>query len=120
MSTVPHIIAAVVFSVASQISIKLGLRRLEHIDFGHGIVASYVSILLSPLVILGFLLYTISGLFWLYGLTKVDLSFAYPFLALSYVLILLFCRFYLGEDISSVRWIGVLLILFGVIFISRS
>lgn len=120
MSAVPHILAAVMLSVGSQVFVKIGLRSLGNIDLSEGLISFYLKIFLSPFVVIGVLLYTFSVFFWLYALSKVDLSFAYPFLALSYVLILLFCRFFLGESISPLRWAGILVICFGIVLISKS
>jgi drug/metabolite transporter (DMT)-like permease len=120
MSTIPYILAAVFLSVIGQVFVKIGLLNLGDINISEGLISFYLKIFISPLVIIGTFIYTFSILFWLYGLTKVDLSFAYPFLALSYVLIILFSRFYLGESIPPLRWIGVSAICFGVLLISKS
>jgi drug/metabolite transporter (DMT)-like permease len=61
-----------------------------------------------------------SLLIWFYVLTKVDLSIAYPFLALSYVLVLLFSWLILGESISALRIVGVSVISCGVILVAKS
>ncbi len=53
-------------------------------------------------------------------LSRTSLSFAYPFAALTYVLILLFDRLVLSEPVSGLRWGGVLLIITGLVLISRT
>jgi len=52
-------------------------------------------------------------------LSAVDLSFAYPFLGFTYVLVLVLSKFILKEDVSLIRWIGTIIITIGVIVISR-
>ncbi|OEU84549.1 MAG: hypothetical protein BA873_13910 [Desulfobulbaceae bacterium C00003063] len=120
MSTVPFILIAVTIGIIGQLLVKLGLNRLGNLDFSVGFIETYLRILLSPLVILGTLTYVASAFIWVYALTKVDLSFAYPFVALSYVLILLFSWLFLGENIPFIRWVGLLIICFGVFLISKS
>lgn len=120
MPIIVYIIIAIVLSVISQLLTKAGLNALGNLDLSHGFTSFYLKIFLSPWVILGVVAYTIAGFFWLYSLTKVDLSFAYPFLALSYVLILLFSRVFFYESVSPLRWAGVLVICLGVILVSRS
>lgn len=120
MSTIPHILAAVILAVGGQMFVKIGLKSLGDIDLSGGLIPFYLKILLSPFVILGSLIYTCSIFFWWYALSKTDLSFAYPFLALGYVLILIFSRLFLGESIPLLRWIGVLVICLGVFLISKS
>jgi len=120
MPIIIHIMIAIVFSVISQLLIKAGLNTLGNINLSQGFTSFYLKIFLSPWVIMGIVAYTIAGFFWLYSLTKVDLSFAYPFLALSYVMILLFSRVFFYESVSLLRWAGVLVICLGVILVSRS
>jgi uncharacterized membrane protein len=50
----------------------------------------------------------------------VALSFAYPFVSMSYVLIILASRVLLGEPVSLLRWVGVLVICAGIIIVSRT
>jgi drug/metabolite transporter (DMT)-like permease len=57
---------------------------------------------------------------WLIVLSRASLSFAYPFASLTYVLILLFDRLVLHQPISGVRYVGVALIIGGILLISRT
>ena len=120
MSMVPFILITVTVGVVGQLLIKKGLNSLSPLDFSVGFLSSYLMIFLSPYVILGSTVYGVAMCLWLYALTKVDLSFAYPFLAFSYVLIIVGSRFFLGESIPLIRWLGVSAICFGVFLISRS
>lgn len=120
MSNVSFIVIAVTIGVIGQILIKKGLNLLGNINFSGGFVHSYLKIFFAPYVILGVLTYVCSIFFWLYALSKVDLSFAYPFLAISYVLIVLASQFFLGENVPFLRWIGVLVICVGVFLVSKS
>jgi drug/metabolite transporter (DMT)-like permease len=120
MSVVPIILTAVFLAVIGQIFVKRGLDLLGTIDFSSGLFITYVKIFFSPFVLIGTVFYTISIFFWIYSLTRVDLSFAFPFLSLSYVLIILASWLMLGENIPLLRWIGVLVICLGVFLVSRS
>jgi drug/metabolite transporter (DMT)-like permease len=57
---------------------------------------------------------------WLAVLSRASLSFAYPFAALTYVLIVLFDRFVLDETVPALRWGGVAFIIVGIILVSRT
>lgn len=120
MSTAPFIVIAVAIGIVGQLLVKKGLNSLGNLNFSLGLLETYIKIFLSPLVILGSLTYFASVFFWVYALTKVDLSFAYPFLALSYVLILLCSWVFLGEHIPLIRWVGVVVICLGVLLVARS
>jgi multidrug transporter EmrE-like cation transporter len=56
----------------------------------------------------------------LMALSRVDLSFAYPFLSISYVLVLAAGYFWFGESVNATRILGVALICFGTFFVARS
>lgn len=61
-----------------------------------------------------------SGILWVVAMSRYQLSFIYPFFSLNFVLILLGSKLFLGEQISLVRYLAVVLIIIGLIFISRS
>jgi drug/metabolite transporter (DMT)-like permease len=65
-------------------------------------------------------LFGLSALVWLIVLSRASLSFAYPFASLTYVLILLFDRFWLHEDVPALRWAGVAFIAVGIVLVSRT
>lgn len=114
------IIIAIIVGVGGQILIKNALNSIEKLDFSTGAASTYIRIFSEPYVMIGAATYIISIFFWIYGLSKVDLSYAYPFLALSYVLILVGSWYFLGESISMLRIIGVLIICAGVLIVARS
>jgi len=114
------LIISMSLGVAGQLFIKKGLNMLGNINFGSGIISSYSRIFFSPFVIIGISVYFLGVFFWLYALSKVDLSFAYPFISLSYVLVVFSSWWLLGESISFLRWAGVVVICLGVFLISRS
>jgi drug/metabolite transporter (DMT)-like permease len=74
----------------------------------------------NPYVIVGLAIYVSGTVFWLTALSRVDLSYAYPFASLSYVVMLAASWLLFKEDISLVRLLGTLLVGMGVFVISRS
>lgn len=114
------LVISMLFGVVGQLFIKRGLNNLGALDFAAGLVGSYLRVFLSPLVILGLGIYVLGVFFWLYALSKVDLSYAYPFVSLSYVLVILASWMFLGEHITPLRGAGVAAICVGVLLIARS
>ena len=53
-------------------------------------------------------------------LSRLDLSVAYPFLALNFVLVTLVARFFLGESVPPLRWLGILVIIGGILLVAKS
>jgi drug/metabolite transporter (DMT)-like permease len=59
-------------------------------------------------------------LFWLTALSRVDLSYAYPFASLSYIIMLTASWLLFNENITPMRLMGSLVVGLGVFLISRS
>lgn len=114
------ILVSIAMASIGQVWIKKGLNSLHDLNFSIGLVDSFVKIFLNPFVIVGLLAYFFGVFFWLYGLSKIDLSFAFPFVSLSYVLVFVLSWLFLGEHISALRWIGLATICAGVFILSRS
>ena len=71
-------------------------------------------------VLLGLLLETIFFILLQYLLAQRDVSFVWPLTAVSFIMTTLAAKFFLGEQVSAVRWTGVVLIVIGAAFISFS
>jgi drug/metabolite transporter (DMT)-like permease len=115
------IILSITIAVGGQILLKLGMNKIGPVSLnGLGAVGNlFINIFKSPMVLVGLFCYAISAAIWLVVISVVDLSFAYPFIGLTYVLILLVSRFILKEDVNPLRWAGAAIITAGVIVISR-
>ena len=71
-------------------------------------------------VFIGLAIYFFFGVAWLKILADVPVSFAFPFLAISYIVIILGSWWFLSENINSLKLIAIGLIIAGVICLSRS
>jgi drug/metabolite transporter (DMT)-like permease len=114
------ILLSVASGVAGQTVIKLGVERPEAVANSAGPAGLLRTIVTSPLVLLGLFLYACGALAWIAVLRRMDLSYAYPFLALNFVLITLVSRFFLGEDVPLLRWAGIAVICVGILVVARS
>ncbi len=74
----------------------------------------------SPFLWLGLLSVALTFMIWATILSKIDLSVAVPIASFSYILVPLTSIIFLGEQISALRWLGILFILMGVISVSMS
>ena len=118
---VPLILFTVLTNAAAQIMLKQGMLLLGAFEFtAGGLAAVAPRVVLNPFVILGLLTFVISMASHLLVLSRVDLSFAYPFLSLAYVVAALYAHFVFHEDVNAYRIAGIGLICLGTILISRS
>lgn len=106
---------------AKQLVTFLGYEAgaLVHGDFFEGfkLIWHTIALFLQPLILVGMIAYALSAVCWLSILSKVDLSFAYPMISIGYVAILLMGWLVFGEEVSWLRWTGVLLISLGILAI---
>lgn len=111
----------VLLNACAQLALKLGMMRSGPIDFsGRRPVELAVSVLLNTWVLAGLACYILSVGLWMVVLSRVEVSFAYPFLSLGYVVTALVAYFYFGENVSTMRISGIGLICVGVAMIARS
>lgn len=70
--------------------------------------------------ILGMGCYVLSIGLWMAVLSKVEVSLAYPFLSIGYILTAVIGYFFMQENVNMIRIIGLTFICVGIIIISRS
>ena len=75
--------------------------------------------LLDPYVISSFAAAFLASLTWIAALTKFELSFAYPFMSLSFVFVLFLSYLLFNEPFTLNKLIGVVFIIAGLYFASR-
>ena len=83
-------------------------------------MGSIYDIVWNGYVIGGLVVMAISMACHLVVLSRVDISYAYPFLGLSFVLTTAWGYFVLAEDVNAWRILGVLFICAGVSLVARS
>ena len=117
MNTIIIILIGILFASSGQILWKVGMTDIGPIT--SITTGSFVSMVLSPWVIGGTLCYGLSTVFWLIALSRADLSFVYPFIALTFVIIFIASFFLFHEQISFMRLFGALVIISGIIVLVR-
>ena len=74
----------------------------------------FYSVALNPLFLLALAIYGSATLLWIYVLKVVPLSYAYSFMALTFVLVPLMAAFFLKEPLTVKYAIGACLIIAGL------
>jgi len=116
------ILISVGLAAAAQITLKHGMNQVVDRIPDHTFrfdASSLKRVSLTPAVWGGLALFGLSAFVWLAVLSRAALSFAYPFAALTYAIIVLY-DLSVGEHISGLRWAGVALIVAGIILVSRT
>jgi drug/metabolite transporter (DMT)-like permease len=120
MKYLPFILFTVLTNAAAQLMLKQGMMSLGSISFGANPIIKILQIVFSPWVFFGLCTFVISMASHLYVLSKVELSFAYPFLSLAYVAVAVFAYFLFHEDLNAWRIAGIGFICVGTVLIAQS
>ncbi len=116
-----YLLVSIACAVVGQILLKQGMREIGPVTLSLlGLPGFLLRLAMTPWVVIGMSLYLGGSLFWLTALSRIDLSLAYPFAGLNYVLILFASYLLFGEALSPMRVAGALLIALGVSLIARS
>ena len=120
MLSITLILFSVSLSVVAQILLKHGMSNPDIQNaFSSSITTGILSIVTNLFVLGGLFAYVSSAAVWLGVLVKVDVSKAYPFVGLGFIGTMLFAYWFLNEPLTASKIFGTLLILAGVILISK-
>lgn len=116
------IFSSVVLSAVSQILLKRGMTtQAVQSAIKNGDVEQIVlTVSTSPSILLGFGCFGFSLVLWLFILSRVPLSSAYPFVALGILVTVLAGYTMFAEPIPFAKAVGVVLIMSGVILVGMT
>lgn len=111
------LLVSIVLGACGQLMFKGAARQLPpfaELGLGRLLVVMFT----TPLILGGFTSFFISSVLWILALRTINLSIAYPLVALSYVIIFLGSYFLFQEPLSYRHWLGALLIVGGILLIN--
>lgn len=116
--TVTLILVSVSLSALAQICFKLGVGSTT--ATGGGRLNDLVAALFTSGVLGGLMLYGVGTLLWLSALGRVEVSQAYPFVGIGFVLTALLGVLVFGDSLSASRLVGMTLVVVGIVLVARS
>ena len=121
LNYLPIIFFTVLTNALAQIFLKKGMTAVGVFNLSSDtIFSTVIRIGFQPFVFLGLCIFVLSMLSHLFFLSRVDLSFAYPFLSLAYVIVTAYAYFVFGENVNIYRISGIALICLGTVLIAKS
>ena len=115
-------IIGIIIGASGGILMKIGATQIGHIEINS--VMQMFDFLLKLFTnvpsLAGVFLYFLSAVIWSYLLTKLDISFVQPILALTYVVTPILAIIFLNETVPTMRWVGILIIILGVFVVAQS
>jgi len=119
LSLFAFILFSVGLNALAQVLLRKGMLEVGE-DDPDTAVEYAMAVAFEPWLIGGMACYAISIVAWLVVLSRAEVSVAYPFLSLGYVIAAALGFFFLGENLTLTRIIGLALLCGGLVFISRS
>lgn len=115
------ILGSVAMATSAQLLLKLGMSHaaVRAAVEGRHWTSLIQQLVVNPWVVAGLSLYVLGAAVWLLVLAKVELSLAYPFVGLGFVITMLLGWWFLNDALNVQRVMGTLLITAGVALVAR-
>lgn len=116
-----YLLLYIVFTLASQLIMRWRVGSAGALaPATHDRLQFVASLLMTPWVWTAILCTFLAGVAWMLALTRFELTYAFPFTGVSFVLILFAGAFMFGEHVSLARIAGTLLVVLGLVIVVRS
>ncbi len=114
------ILATILLTVYGQFIVKWQIMNAGAMPADiRGRVTFLVHVALNPWVISAYIGAFLASLSWMMAVQQLDLSYAYPFTSLSFVLVVLLSPMLFGDSLTLPKVLGLMLIVTGIIVASR-
>jgi len=119
MRNILLILISVVLNAVAQILMRKGMLCVGEVSSGHSLLKILPQMITTIYLWLSLICYGMSILIWMIVLSRVEVSFAYAFSSLGYVLVTVIGVVFLKENISVFRIVGILVVCTGIILVAR-
>lgn len=115
------ILCGVLLNTSAQLCLKAGMTQIGHFDFtlANALPIGF-KVMGNPPIITGLFMYVLSVVVWLLVLSRVQVSYAYPMISIGYIVNALAAYFLFGEPMTSLRILGIFVIIGGVYLVAQS
>ena len=115
-----YILFTILFTIYSQLIMRWQVSLAGPLppDLS-GKISFVASLLLNPWVLSGILATFFSGISWMLAMTKFEVSYAYPYISLNYVLILASSVLLFHESLTLSKVLGTSIIILGIVVLAR-
>ncbi|NVN89690.1 MAG: EamA family transporter [Desulfuromonadales bacterium] len=122
LKTIIVMLLAITAGTIGDILLTKGMREIGDLSAMNlrAILDASLRALTSPKLMLGTTMLAVFFFLWLAVLSWEDLSVALPMQALNYVLVAVLAKYMLHEQVSPLRWTGIILVCIGVMLITSS
>jgi multidrug transporter EmrE-like cation transporter len=122
LTTFAFIISGVLLNAVAQVLLKAGTNALGgaiHLTMSNAF-ETFIRVVTQLPILGGLACYALSLVVWIMGLSRTDVTIAYPMLSLGYVVAAAGAWLFLGEAVSPQRMLAIAVIMVGVALLARS
>jgi multidrug transporter EmrE-like cation transporter len=122
LTTFGFIISGVLLNAVAQVLLKAGTNALGgaiHLTMSNAF-ETFIRVVTQLPILGGLACYALSLVVWIMGLSRTDVTIAYPMLSLGYVVAAAGAWLFLGEAVSPQRMLAIAVIMVGVALLARS
>ncbi len=83
-------------------------------------VVFLLRLLLNPWILSGMFAAFLASMAWMAAMTRLEMSYAYPFMSLAFVIVMIFGVVFLGEALNFAKFAGTALVILGLVTIARA
>jgi drug/metabolite transporter (DMT)-like permease len=109
-----YIAIALAMTVYGHLAIKARVLAHEAAEAGQELTSFLLGIFVDPWVISAFAAAVVAAASWMLALRNADLSFLFPFMALTFVIIPLLAHLIFGERVNTLQVVGFFMIVGGI------
>ncbi len=121
MTLAPLIMISLLLNTIAQVMLKEAMNRIGAFAFSlSNVFPIGIKMATNPFIIAGIACYVISVGSWLLVLSRCEVSVVYPLTSIGYIMTAIGATYFLGENLSMTRIIGIFVIIVGVYLITRS
>ncbi len=116
-----YIVGTVLFTVYSQLIMRWQVAQAGALpaDFA-GKVYFVAHLFLNPWVLSSILATLFAGVSWMLAMSRFEISYAYPWVSLNFVLMLAFGVLLFNESFGAAKMLGTFLVIGGIVLIAKS
>lgn len=120
-ATFGFILTGILLNAVAQLLLKAGTRAVGaiHLTVDNWLPIG-IKLATEPPILGGLACYVVSVMVWIVGLSRVDVTIAYPMLSIGYVVNAIGAWYFLGEPVSAQRLLAIGVIIAGVVLLTRS
>jgi len=115
------LLTGVLLNAVAQLLLKAGTNAVGHFEFSlENALPVGMRLALEPHIMAGMACYVVSLVVWIMGLSRVEVSVAYPMLSIGYLINAVAAWYLFGESLTALRLTGIGFIIVGVFLVAKS